>query len=143
MDALLLTLVLLQPPSLKHCWVTATEFRCDDGTRALLSDIDAPHEPTLLHALIGAAMVAHGADLATTMYCRGARTCAEANPALRWLQDDPVAFAAVKMGLAAGTSYALLRLHRSHPRIVTVMAVAQVGAFSYVAWRNRRQGARD
>lgn len=96
----------------------------------------SPSDPGWLHAAVAGSIIAHAADISTTMYCRGARTCSEANPALRWLQDQPIAFAAAKMTVAVGMNYALLRLHKRHPKLTLALALAQVGGYGYISYRN-------
>jgi hypothetical protein len=82
----------------------------------------------------GAALVAHAADLATTVRCTTAGTCAEANAILRPFAggDDPsqVAFFTIKMGTALA-SYAV------KARTLT-LAIAETVAFALVANHNRR-----
>src|SRR3989337_1454415 len=62
----------------------ATPVQADDGPR--------------LHIALTAYMAAHGADLYTTGYCIGARTCREVNPVFAPFAHQPVAFGATKMG---------------------------------------------
>jgi hypothetical protein len=97
------------------------------------------HGAWLSHALIGAYVAASATDLSTTMFCRGAKSCVELNPALRPLQDRPLAFGLVKGAASAAIAYLLIRVHRTHPRVVRVVAgVLAAGSFA-IAVRNERE----
>jgi hypothetical protein len=97
------------------------------------------HGAWLSHALIGAYVAASATDLSTTMFCRGAKSCVELNPALRPLQDRPLAFGLVKGAASAAIAYLLIRVHRTHPRVVRVVAgVLAAGSFA-IAIRNERE----
>lgn len=95
----------------------------------------------LLHGAIGAAMVAHAADISTTMFAKGkyGDRFREANPVLRPFAGDPVTFAVAKMGLAVGANYVLLKIHKTRPKTALAIAVAQVGLMGYVAHHNAQQ----
>jgi hypothetical protein len=96
--------------------------------------------PHLLHYSIAASMVAHSADVATSMYALGRdpQRYREANPILRPFADQPAAFGVVKMSMAVGVNYALLKMHAQHPRLALVASIAQTVAVGYVAHRNAR-----
>jgi hypothetical protein len=94
------------------------------------------HEDTLTHTLIGATMVAHFADISTTMYCVGRGDCHEANPALRWAQDRPIAMAVVKGSIATASAGRLLKYHKEHPKAARWTAVAITVAISWLSYRN-------
>ena len=96
-----------------------------------------PHE-LLIHSAIGASIVAHATDISTTMYCRGARKCEEVNPALRWLQDEPIPFAVAKMGVAVGMNALLLKMHKKHPKLVFGLTVAQTIGYGYISYHNSK-----
>ena len=96
-----------------------------------------PHE-LLIHGAIGASIVAHATDISTTMYCRGARKCEEWNPVLKWAQDEPILFAATKMGVAVGINYALIKLHKKHPKVVFTLAVAQTIGYGLLSYHNSK-----
>lgn len=82
-------------------------------------------------------MVMQGADLATSMYAAGRGGFRERNPLLRPpLQDHPVAFATVKMGLSAVVIYSLMRLHYKKPHLALGLAIAGAVAFGAVAVSN-------
>jgi hypothetical protein len=111
-----------------HAASAADEFTTPDEHGAWLS-----------HALIGAYVAASATDLSTTMFCRGAKSCVELNPALRPLQDRPLAFGLVKGAASAAIAYLLIRVHRTHPRVVRVVAgVLAAGSFA-IAIRNERE----
>jgi len=59
---------------------------------------DSPDVPFRISLV--AAVAAHGADLATTEYCLGARRCTEINPWLTRFSTQPGVFGATKMGIA-------------------------------------------
>ncbi len=114
---------------------------------ALLLVLFIPHGVTaqnlpdrVVHVAIGSALVAHGADIATSMYLRGSDPIhyREANPLLRPFQDTPIAFAVAKMGVAVAASAALLRIHHSHPRAAFWTACGTTALISYVAFRNNQ-----
>lgn len=95
---------------------------------------------TVFRLSTAAAITAHGMDLSTTAFCRGALTCVEANPALRWAQDKPIALGAAKMGLAAALQlFNLKYLHPHSPKAAFWFNVAQTCVFTAVAVRNTRQ----
>lgn len=93
-----------------------------------------------VHLAVTAFMAAHGADLYTTGYCIGARTCREVNPVFVPLADRPVVFGALKMGTAALTSWVLLRSHKQHPRLVFWLATVGAAGVSAAAVHNARIG---
>lgn len=96
------------------------------------------------HAAIGSFLVASFADLSTTMYMSGKGGFEEANPVLRPFYDKPVTMALVKGGLATLVAYALMRLHKKHPKLVSIVGFALAAGTGYVAWRNSQleRGAR-
>jgi len=93
-------------------------------------------EPHVLHAAIAAAVIAQFADVATTEYALGTGRFREANPLLRWSATNPVRMAIVKGGIATASSYALLKIHKDHPKLAFTAAVVSTAATSYAAWRN-------
>lgn len=94
----------------------------------------------ILHVTLAFDMVAHGADMASTMYCAGARTCREANPMFAPFINTPMAAGAWKMALASGSAYFKLRLHRQHPRVVFWWAAAEGSLMTWLAVRTARRG---
>jgi len=93
-----------------------------------------------LHLALAGMMAAHGADLSTTMYCLGAETCHEANPFFAPLTRHPAAAGAVKMGIAAGTAWVLLRHHEEHPKLVFWTSVGLTAFYTGVVIHNARLG---
>jgi len=91
-----------------------------------------------VNVAIGSYMTLQGADLSVTSYMLGARSAREMNPLLAPFSDKPVVFGAVKMGIATGTSFMLLRLHREHPKLAFVMAVIGSGVYSGVVYHNSK-----
>jgi len=83
---------------------------------------------------------AQASDLATTMYCMGAKLCTEANP---WLAryKNPVGFAVAKTTVAAGSLILLdhyAQRGKKEKVIVTITNFAIGGAFFYIASHNLR-----
>jgi len=91
-----------------------------------------------MHGAIAASMLAHAADLGTTMYALGKDPdhFKEANPILRPLSDQPVAFSLAKFGVAVGLNYLLLKQHQRHPKATLIAAIASAVVTGYVAKRN-------
>lgn len=90
----------------------------------------------------GAALVAHTADLASTVRCSTAGTCVEANPILRPFAggDDPsqVKFFAVKMGTALASYYIKTQTKPRHPWLTLALASAETVTFALIARHNRQ-----
>ena len=94
--------------------------------------------PGYRFALAGA-VTAHGLDLATSMHAIGAGQANEINPVLAPFSGKPLAFAAVKMGLASVGLLATDALRRNgHPKWAMALALIQTAVFTYVAIRNER-----
>ena len=102
----------------------------------------AAQDSRWLHAALGAFMAAQGADLASSMWCRGAATCQEANPILRPMQDAPVGFGATKMTIAAGQTWLLLRMHNEHPKLALILTLSGTALYTGLALRNATTGRR-
>lgn len=93
----------------------------------------------IVHTAIGAGMLAHFADLSTTEYGLGAGKLEEGNPLMKPFTDrGPVPAAIAKGTLAVGSSYAFIRLHKSHPKWALALAIGQTVSVSVVAYRNTR-----
>lgn len=88
------------------------------------------------HLAIGAYLAASGADLSTTEYAIGAKQGTEANPAFAPFVGKPWAAGVFKMSVAAGTSWALLKLHKEHPIWAAIAASGGATFFSLVAAHN-------
>lgn len=87
-----------------------------------------------------AALMAHGMDLATTADALSRPGFHEANPALAWASDQPLALGATKMALAAGSLLIAHELHRSGHRHWAIVAnIATTALITTVAIRNARQ----
>jgi hypothetical protein len=86
--------------------------------------------------LLGSYVVAGFTDTAQTSFCLGARTCREANPAMRWAIETgsvPIAMTA-KGALHVGITSLLLRHRDAHPRRVRwVAATLAAMQFAVVA----------
>lgn len=68
----------------------------------MLSSASVAHADGLYKTSLVLNVAAHGADLATTEYCLGAKKCVEMNAALARF-EQPAVFGSVKMGVAAGS----------------------------------------
>ena len=95
-----------------------------------------------LHAMIVTNVTLNGIDTAQSMYLFGKdpQRFREANPLLRPLQQNPEAFAVVKMGTAAAIDLFLLHMDRKHPhskplKIASVLLNLGTG---FVVLSNRR-----
>ena len=102
------------------------------------ADPDPEPHRWLTHSAIAAMMALQGADVATTMYCRGARQCEEANPLLRPVQDRPAVFGAVKLAVASAVGFAIIRLHYTKPKTALAMAAAFIVISAVVVTHNVR-----
>lgn len=91
-------------------------------------------EPILYHLSVGAAIAAHGADLAITENCLGAKTCKEINPWLGHWSTQPVAFGAMKMGVAAFSLWATSKI--PNKTWATIANFGMTAAFSGIAYHN-------
>lgn len=86
-----------------------------------------------------AALMAHGADLASTEHCLGAGRCREMNAALARF-EQPAAFGAAKFGVAGAGFWAVDKLHETHPKLATAVNFAIAGTFSAIAAHNAQVG---
>ena len=99
----------------------------------------AAQSETAFRASFVTAIAAHGADLSTTAWCRGANTCVEVNPVHRWAQNSPVKLGLSKMGIAGALQLAPYWLHRKgHKKAAFWFNVGQTVAFTGLAIRNAR-----
>ena len=107
---------------------------------------DAPDGHGVAKALAGVTtgmfVLLQGVDIAQTMQCIGASSCREANPFLRSLARNPAAFGATKMAIAFASGYALFHARSKHPKLVTALAIAGIGLYATITYRqvqfNRR-----
>lgn len=88
------------------------------------------------HIAIASYIAASGADLSTTEYAIGAHKGTEANPAFAPFVGTPWAAGVFKMSVAAGTSWALLKLHKDHPTWAAIAATGGAVFFGAVAAHN-------
>jgi hypothetical protein len=103
--------------------------------------VNAQERPILDRAVDlanGAALVAHSADLATTVNCLAAKTCTEANPLLLPHVSNPKTFFALKMGVALASYAVKTKTKRSQPKWTLAFAVAETVAFSWIAHHNAK-----
>lgn len=91
-------------------------------------------------AALVALLAAHGADVATTMAALHARPAQvrEANPVFAPLAGRPAVFGAIVMGSAGATSWALVRVHKRHPRLACWIAAGGAVGLVGVARHNAR-----
>ena len=95
-----------------------------DGSFAF-SCVPEPHA-TLFHALIVGGMALQGADAMQTAYVIGGGRGTELNPVLQPFSAHPATFGAVKLGVAALTSWGVIKLHASSShRWVAVALLAE------------------
>lgn len=96
----------------------------------------------VIHGLIGTSFILHGVDIAQSMYLIGRypHLFHEANPVLRPYQDNPAAFGAVKMALAAGVNGAIWSIHKERPKLAILMLVANNIGMAYVVHKNAQTG---
>jgi len=93
---------------------------------------------TLFRASMVAAMAAHGSDLASTEHCLGAKTCLEQNKFLARF-DQPAAFGAAKMGLAAVQLWLVAKFNdRGWTKAAIAVNLATTAAFTGIAIHNSR-----
>lgn len=120
---------------------TCTLLYCGPATlpvQITLTPVKPESHPGLIHAAVAAHVIAHFADISVTQYAIGTGRYHEANPLLSGWAGGPIQMAIVKGGIAVGTSYLLLRIHKSHPKLTFVLAVASAAGTSYIAARNSR-----
>lgn len=101
----------------------------------VLAQQPEPHRGWL-HVAIGAHVLAQFADISTTEYALGTGRYREANPLMRGIANRPIRASLVKGGYAVGTSYLLLKLHRSHPRLAFGIAAGSAVFTGIVAAHN-------
>ena len=92
----------------------------------------------LLNVSLGAFMAAEGADLSTTMYCIGNKTCRESNPIFAPFTTKPILAGSVKMGLSSFFAYALIKLHKQHPKLALTLSLIGTGVETWVSVHNSR-----
>lgn len=97
-------------------------------------------EDRLYRLSLASAVAAHGADLATTEFCLGQRTCRETNPWLLKFSTQPAVFGASKMAVASLGLWATSKLHPAHPRWAQFLNWTVSGAYTAIAIRNTRVG---
>jgi len=101
-------------------WLVAAPVRAD--------------EQPLYHLSVITAIAAHGSDLAITEHCLGAQTCHELNPWLGHWSTQPVAFGAMKMGVAAFSLWATSKI--PNKTWATLANFGMTAAFAGIAYHN-------
>ena len=89
-----------------------------------------------------AAVSAHGADLATTEYCLGAKRCTEINPWLTRFSTQPGVFGATKMGIAALSLWGVAKIRESNRPLAIIVNFGMAAGFTAIAIHNSRQTAK-
>lgn len=91
------------------------------------------------HVAIGAYAVTAFADVGSSEFAFGRnRQAYEANSALTWATSNPWGLGVLKGGIAVTEVELFLWLHRSHPRIAIMTAVAAAGLNGYAVAHNAR-----
>lgn len=90
------------------------------------------------HITIASMNIAQFADLSTTMYMQGKGGFKEANPLLKSFSNSPVKMALVKGGIATGVGLIFIKLHKKHPKLVTICSGLVALGTGYVAYRNSK-----
>jgi hypothetical protein len=98
---------------------------------------DSPDIPFRISLV--AAIAAHGADLATTEYCLGAKRCTEVNPWLTRFSTQPGVFGATKMGIAALSLWAVAKVRESHRPLAIIINFGMAAGFTAIAIHNTRE----
>jgi hypothetical protein len=98
-----------------------------------------PLEKGYQWSLVGAAAV-HVADIATTQDCLSRQTCREANPVLKWANDQPAGLGLAKGALAGALHLAIHRLlwKRGHKWQAIAANAVVIGVTAGVTARNSR-----
>ncbi len=96
----------------------------------------AQDSPAIYHISVMTAIAAHGSDLAITEHCLGAGTCHEINPWLGHWSTQPVAFGAMKMGVAAFSLWATSKI--PNKTVATIVNFGMTAAFTGIAYHNTR-----
>ena len=79
-----------------------------------------------------------GVDTAQTMWALGTGDYGEANPVLRWADDAPGLFGALKMLLAVFINWGTAQAYQSNPKAAIALRVALVALNTAVIARNAR-----
>lgn len=79
------------------------------------------------------------ADTATTLGLLSKGGFREANPALSPFQDEPLKLAGIKIGVAVGSTYALIKLHEHKPKLAFWLTIAAIGVNGFAAAHNARR----
>lgn len=103
------------------------------------SEARAQSDGALLHGSLVGYIGLNGADLATTEYCLGRGRCREVNPIFAPLSDNPAAFGALKMASAALTSWGLIHIHKTHPRLAFWLSITGSVWYTAVVIHNTRE----
>ena len=98
------------PPSLSAPPCTHPHYvQMYDG-QFVFSCYEEPHA-TLLHALIAGGVALQGSDAMQTAYVLGNGGGQELNPVLQPFSGEPALFGAAKLGLAALSTWGLVKIH--------------------------------
>lgn len=100
--------------------------------------IQNPNWEKASHITISAMNISQFADLSTSMYAFGKGNFKEANPLLKSFQDSPIKMALVKGGISTLLSLYLVKMHKKHPKLVTITSSVIAIGTGYVAYRNSK-----
>jgi len=94
--------------------------------------------PSDVEVLLVSQSVLHAAEIFTTAYdlSIGEGRAREANPLLASLTDRPIALSAVSGAIDVLQVYAVMKLHRTHPKIARWWALAMVIAETWATINN-------
>jgi hypothetical protein len=84
-------------------------------------------------------VIGHAMDLASTVDCRSAGRCREANPFLARF-DNPLTFTAAKFAVGGLGLWAVRKMQPRHPRLASVVNYAIGAGFVSLGIRNARVG---
>lgn len=91
-----------------------------------------------LHLALGSYMALNGVDLAQTMHCLGAQQCREANRVMALFSDRPAVMGALKIGIDSAVVYAIIRIHKKHPRMAWLLTGLGIAVETYASVHNAR-----
>lgn len=93
-----------------------------------------------MHAALAGTIIVHSTDLSSTSWAAGkyGDRFKEANFFMRPFASDPIKLAVAKMSVAGAMNYTLFRLHKTRPKLVLSLALAQIPVFGYISYRNSR-----
>jgi hypothetical protein len=110
-----------QPPAAQNPG-SATDARAD--------------RPRLLIPLYSSFAVLQALDVHSTTRALDGAIAVEGNPMMKGIVGQPVAFAAMKAGTAAGIIYAVEKLRKTHPRAAVILMTGLNSAYISIVAHN-------